>query len=382
MVGMWSRLLLACAAVAALGEDLPRGQIVDGVKCEADSSQTYSLYVPSHYSPDRQWNLLLAFDPRGRGRAPVEQYQAAAEKYGYIVAGSNNSRNGPPQVSLAAAEAMGSDVVKRFSINLKRVYTAGLSGGARIAMKVVIDSNEMAGVIASSAGFPPGHRGSDLPFVVFGTAGTEDFNYLEMRQLDHELNSPHRVVVFEGGHTWLPSELAVEAVEWLEIQAMKSGRSPRDEALLQRIFDARVLEALAKKTEFASWESLNGLVSDFQGLKDVTKYAQQARALQSKKSVLDELNKQHNDEQFEAQVGAEISELQAGLGDGPAARKASLSQLKDRLAKLSQQAQAASDSPDRRMARRLMGGIFIDSRAVDDEEYQKFVDGLRPPGRN
>jgi hypothetical protein len=34
------------------------------------------------------------------------------------------------------------------------------------------------------------------------------------------------------------------------------------------------------------------------------------------------------------------------------------------------------------MARRLMGGIILDSRAVDDQEYQKFVDGLRPPARN
>ncbi|HYL35630.1 MAG TPA: hypothetical protein VEV17_06945 [Bryobacteraceae bacterium] len=363
-------------------QDVPRGQIVDAVKCAQDTSQTYALYLPSHYSPDRKWKLILAFDPRGRGRAPLEQYRAAAEKYGYIVAGSNNSRNGPPDASLAAAAAMGSDVFKRFSIDPKRVYTAGLSGGARVAMKVALDSNEFAGVIASSAGFPPGHRRSDLPFVVFGTAGTEDFNYLEMRQLDHELNSPHRIVVFEGGHTWLPSEVAVQAVEWLEIQAMKSGRAGPDEALLQRLFDARVMEALAKKTDFASWESLNALVSDFQGLKDVTKYAAQVQALQQKKTVLDALNKQHEDEQFEVQLEAELAELQQGLEDGPAAHEVSFSQLKVRLTKLSQQANAATDSADRRMARRLLGGIILDSRSVDDQEYQNFVDGLRPPARN
>lgn len=375
-------VLLLAVAASAFGQEIPRGQIVDSVKCVADGSQTYALYVPSHYSAEKQWNLILAFDPRGRGRVPVEQYQAAAEKYGYIVAGSNNSRNGPPQVSLTAAQAMGSDVVKRFSINPKRVYTAGLSGGARIAMKVAIDSNEMTGVIASSAGFPPGGRASNLPFVVFGTAGTEDFNYLEMRQLDHELNSPHRVVVFQGGHTWLPSELAVEAVEWLEIQAMKSGRSPRDEALLQKIFVARSAQASAEKNDMRAWEATNAMVSDFQGLKDVSKFTEQAQALQRKKTVLDALNKEHEDEQFEAQLSSEITELQEGLEDGPAARAASFSQLKDRLTKLSQQANASEDTPDRRMARRLMGGIFIDSRAVDDQEYQKFVDGLRPPGRN
>ena len=376
------RFLPALIAVTALAQEIPRGEIVDSVKCAADQSQSYSLYLPSHYSKDREWSLILAFDPRGRGRAPVEQYRAAAEQYGYVVAGSNNSRNGPPQVSLDAARAMWSDVVNRFSINPKRMYAAGFSGGARIAMKVAIDSDQLAGVFASSAGFPPGHRRSELKFVVFGTMGTEDFNYLEMRQFDQELSSPHRVVVFQGSHEWLPKDLAVDAVEWMEVQAMKAGRSPRDEKLIEKIFVKRAAKASAQKDELATWDALNALVADFRDLKDVSKFAEHAQALERKKSVIDSLNKSHEDEAFEVQISREFSELQEGLLDGPSARAASLSQLKDRLTRLSQQANDPADSPDRRMARRLMSGIFIDSRGVPDQEYQKFVDGLRPPTRN
>ena len=53
----------------------------------------------------------------------VEKYQAAAEQYGYIVAASNNSRNGPYAVSMAAAQAMMTDVSRRFSIDPRRVYS-------------------------------------------------------------------------------------------------------------------------------------------------------------------------------------------------------------------------------------------------------------------
>ena len=311
--------LLALIPIAACAEDFPLGRIIDPVQCAADQSQTYALYLPSRYSPARQWNLILAFDPRAQGRKGVEQLQAAAEKYGYIVAGSNNSRNGPPQISLTAAQARWSDVGKRFSINSRRTYTAGLSGGARIAMKVALDSARIAGVIASSAGFPPGSRRSDLPFVVFGTAGTEDFNYLEMRQLDQELSSPHRVVIFEGGHQWLPSALAIQAVEWLEFQAAHPGtieeRKPAP--------DRRELER-------------------------------------------------------EAQIVGELSELQQGLTDDPNARADNLKELKSRLQGWSRLAKAPADSPERRMARRIMGGVFIDSRSIDDQEYQNFVDTLRP----
>ena len=370
-------LLASIAMTAAIAQEVPRGEIVDNVKCAANAAQTYAIYLPKNYSAEREWNLILAFDPRGRGRAPVEQFKDAAEKYGYIVAGSNNARNGPPDISLDAAAAMGSDVVQRFKINLKRVYTAGLSGGARIAMKVAMDSNEMAGVIASSAGFPPGERSSNLSFAVFGTAGLDDFNYLEMRQLDQTLNSPHRVVVFDGGHTWLPPELGVEALEWMNVQAMKTGRQAPDEKFIDRVFAARSAAALGQKTELEKWEAAGAMVRDFDGLRDVSRFAAQVEALQAKKSVLDALNQEHADEHFEAQLESELRDLQDGLEDGGSARAASLSQLKDRLTKLSQQAAGSGDRPETRMARRLLGGIFIDSRAVPDQEYQKLVDSLR-----
>src|SRR5208337_3610840 len=117
----WRCLLLSGVVLLARAQDLPRGQVIDEVKCTADPSESYALYLPSNYSQDRAWSVIFAFDPRGRGRAPVVQYQAAAEKYGYIVAGSNNSRNGPWNVSLAAAQAMSADVGARFSIDPKRM---------------------------------------------------------------------------------------------------------------------------------------------------------------------------------------------------------------------------------------------------------------------
>ncbi len=242
MLTMLRSFFLSSLALASTGfaQDLPKGQIIDEVKCKADASQTYALYLPSGYSPDKKWNVILAFDPRGRGKVPVVQFQAAAEKFGYIVAGSYNSRNGPMQVSQTAAKAMIADLQARFSIDPRRMYAAGQSGGARFAMDLALSSKIFAGVIASSAGFarPMGNEVT-LPFVVFGTAGTEDFNYLEMRRLDRQLISPHQVRIFAGDHTWLPSDLAVEAVEWLEIQAMKSGLRPRDEAMIDRVFAMR-----------------------------------------------------------------------------------------------------------------------------------------------
>ena len=145
--------LFALAALLMPAQQVPLGQIIDDVVCAKDASQHYALYLPPNYTPDRQWPLILAFDPGGRGKCPLEHYLAAAEKYGYIVAGSNVSRNGSWSVSMGAAQAMGADVTARFSIDEKRIYTAGMSGGARVAMGLAMGSPKViAGVIASSAG--------------------------------------------------------------------------------------------------------------------------------------------------------------------------------------------------------------------------------------
>ena len=76
MVLVW--LAAAATASAVLAADLPSGQIIGRVACAADSSQSYALYVPSGYTPSRVWPVIFAFDPGGRGRTPVERYQAAA----------------------------------------------------------------------------------------------------------------------------------------------------------------------------------------------------------------------------------------------------------------------------------------------------------------
>src|ERR1035438_578156 len=102
-------LLTAALIVTLHAEDFAPGRIIDDVKCAADPSQSYALYLPSNYSPGQSWPVIFAFSPVARGRVPLERLQEAAEKYGYILAGSNNSRNGDSQSSTAAIRTMRSE---------------------------------------------------------------------------------------------------------------------------------------------------------------------------------------------------------------------------------------------------------------------------------
>ena len=368
-------LSVTCAQGAA---EIPVGQIVD-VTCAADDSQSYAVYVPSNYKPDHEWKLILAFDAGARGRQGVERFQAAAEKYGYIVAGSNNSRNGSWDVSMTAADTMATDVLKRFKIDWHHMYTTGQSGGARVAMKVAMESGNIAGVIASSAGFPdPSEPESMLNFPVYGTAGTEDFNYLEMRSFDNLLTSPHHVEIFEGTHTWLSSELAMRAIEWMELEAMKADISPRNPAFVKTILDKRLAEAKALPNEFARYRALNAIVIDFGKLADVSAIEAQANELKKHKDIEEAAKADGKILQTEENTTRDLYDAVRNYVDSPTG---GIKDLRNRVIKLFEQAQASGDSDQRRLARRVLAGLRAGSRGIDDKDYQKLIAEIQPAPR-
>jgi poly(3-hydroxybutyrate) depolymerase len=312
-------------AESARAQQLQAGTIIDRVTCISDSSHSYALYVPSHYTPSHTWPVIFAFDPGARGRTPVERYQAAAERYGYIVAGSNNSRNGSTDFPKILA-MMVDDVAARLAVDPRRVYLAGMSGGARTALGVALASKDIAGVVASSAGYPDSRVRTTLPFPLFATAGTEDFNHLEMRKLDRALTSPHRLVIFTGGHVWLSSDLAMQAVEWLELQAMKRGLEPQDNDEIDRLLAARIASARAGGRDVETFRALQAIADDFQGLRDVTEIARRAAELGRDRAVRAALGTERDEDSREDAILREIGALASRLSSDD--RRAVLNQLR------------------------------------------------------
>lgn len=211
---------------------LPRGEIVETVAAKAagsDPAQTYALYLPSGYRPDRRWPILYVMDARGRARLPLERFRAAAESLGWVVASSyRSSSDGDTEPNFAAMRAMWADTHARLSLDDRRAYAAGFSGTVRAACALAMMApGTLDGVIGVGAGFPAGHPPTrDTPFPFFGMAGDADFNFYEMANLEEALAGaglPHRVEFFPGGHEWMPEPLAFEALAWMDLQAMKTG---------------------------------------------------------------------------------------------------------------------------------------------------------------
>lgn len=363
--------ILASLALPCFAAEAKPGALIDGFKSVADPSQTYALYLPSSYRPDRAWPLLLVFDPRSRGEFAANLFVPAAERFGWIIASSNNtlSDTATIEANRRAVHATLADVVSKYPIDAKRLYAAGFSGGSRIAVDFALNARSApAGVVLVGGGFAIGARPNrDTKFVVFGMAGDTDFNYYEMRQLDRDLaeaNVPRALRIFEGGHQWPPSQTAGEAVEWMEISAMARGLRTVDKVLVEASHAGRMKsarEAASSGRLVDAHLMFDSIARDFDGLIDVSEARAESRRLGELREVRSSIRRQDETDQSDlAWRRKSMNTLQAALSDGNP-RTPALNELLSALdlRKLTAKAREEGRSLEIMSARRRLEMLFV-----------------------
>lgn len=291
--------ILSAQVPAAAQVDFKKGEIIPKVVCRDQPAQSYALYLPLEYTPEKQWPVLFAFDPGARGVLPLQHFQAAAEKYQYIVIGSNNSRNGPWKPVFQAMIAIWNDVIARLSIDPNRIYAAGFSGGARAAVyfpKII--NLSIRGIIGCGAGLPEGVKAEDVKSAYYlGIIGDGDFNYLEMKTLDQQFDAsgtPHWMLVFAGSHDWPSSDFCQRALSWMEIVGMTQKVRDVDEDLIADVYNTETqhVEKLADSGQiFQAAQEYEVIAVTFQSLRDIRALKEEAERLKQD-SLFESLRKQ------------------------------------------------------------------------------------------
>ena len=385
----WKHALAALLLTAAGAAQTPaaefdalksRGTVVPSLTCLADSSQSYALYLPSQYSPEKRWPVIYAFDPFAHGKTPVELYKNIAEKYGYIIAGSNNSQNGPAGPAMAAAQAVWQDTHRRLALDKDRVYTTGLSGGARFATSFTLYcyTCAIAGVIAHGAGYPLGTiKPANDHFLYYAAVGDADFNLpelLELRRKKEEQGAGYKVKIYSGQHQWAPPEVFEDAIEWLELKAMQAGTRKPDAEFIRRLFDrtrSEAAEAGKKGDALGQFHALRSLVSDFKGLEntDAAEFEKQLAALKSSKSLKEARKK----EQHEIDQQRALTEITAGdIARLSTADPDEQIQIRRRIAAsmADLRRQAGATGPDSAVSARAFNQLWIQGIEQGQEELR------------
>jgi predicted esterase len=185
---------------------------------------TYAVRLPPQYNTKTKYPVLFCFDPGANGEDAARRFAYAADNLGWIVVGSLDSKNGPWPPIVRAQEAMLKDIPKRFSVDERRFYATGLSGGARAAATIAYRHlDQFKGIITCAMGVPydPEQYKISKNIAVYICIGTKDFNLEAAREEYGKLRLMGAKAYkheFEGGHEWPPPEIISQALDWMAKQ--------------------------------------------------------------------------------------------------------------------------------------------------------------------
>ena len=366
-----STVLPLDTVVRRIDGSLPTGRVLRRLVSRADASQQYAVYLPSSFVRERQWPVLFLLDPRGRALVPMQRFLPAAERLGYVVISSYNTlSDGPIQPNHTAMNAMLDDVQEHLPVDTRRFYLVGFSGTTRFAWQMSMQSpGTIAGIVGTGASVPGGRSwirsniGKNAP-ALFGTIGTLDPNYEEVRELDAELDaigSAHHIERFDGGHQWPPTDLSTRAVEWLELNAMQRALVPRKQAWIDSLYASwvgRAMRADSSGDAPGAARAYKLVVGDFRGLVDVSSAETRLAALRADARVRRSEAAEVAVAERDAQALGALFAFVADLKRAPSPPSADEARKRLDLDRLRRDASRTDDSTTAIASRRALERIF------------------------
>lgn len=275
------------------GSEFSKQKIYPSVVCTQDTSRSYALFIPPQYNNGKPCPVLILFDPHGDGLLPVTLFSEEAARNGFILAGSNNAKNGmTPEQTTAIYHSLFNDLNARLTLEPKAVYLGGFSGGSRVAGAIAITEGNIAGVIGCGAGLPNIKQNPVGKFSYLAIAGNQDFNLTEMQQLDQSLDRAgftHHLLVFEGKHEWPPKELIPDIFTWLKFDAMRQKALPENRTEVNTFIeknDKTASEYASQKNYIKQQEIYSKMMHYLLGLTDVAPLQSEIDRLASEKTVI------------------------------------------------------------------------------------------------
>ena len=312
---------------------LPKGRLTDSLMCRKQNGNSYALYLPSYYSSKHSFPCIFFFDAHARGALPLQLYKDLAEKYGFVLVGSNVSKNGMPwETTREVIKILREDISARINTYPHRIYTSGFSGGSKVASSEAIYTGGIAGVIGCAAGFPQVEQGIRQKFDYFGMVGKYDFNLQEMEMLDKTLEQngfTRQILTYDGKHDWPPAPEMNTALLWIQVNYLKRNADRKNEGLmsdtlirvLKTDYETRIGAAARSGDAVTKYELMTGMTRALEGLTDLMAYKNELTRLTASPTYKNALAQQAALQQAELNLQQETAGKFATLGEEAWAKK-------------------------------------------------------------
>lgn len=246
---------------------------LSGLACQTDPSIHYSVYFPGRFNNSTLFPVLILFDPHADGNLPINLYKELADRYNFILLGSNDSRNGNSAEQTAGilqALSAQARILDKADTNL--IFAGGFSGGARVAAMLALSPAGIKGLVVCGAGLPQGSWTGIPPNVIVGIAGNSDMNLIEITNFkisDPGLASRFQVVRFNGSHAWPPVMQFEQAFIAFSCIAQRDKMTSSNDTLLKFAEDRMKSYIMSSDDPIYKAEAYKRWIMNLGGLADI-----------------------------------------------------------------------------------------------------------------
>lgn len=245
---------------------LSKGTVTDSIPIVGSTNDTYEIYLPTSYSSDKEWPLLMIFDSEGRAKNTLNLFRTAAEEQGYILASPNlNLKTRSADSIVKTATDMMFNLFSAINIDKSQVFAAGMAEGAQVASTIPLFYKDLAGVMAIGNSFVnPKYLNKSHPYTFIGMAGRKDYMLYEIEaylRFYDNIDYPTYVYYFDGQEDeWPAADVVTNAVSGFTLQAMKNGNRPAVQESIKELYQnelAIVNELVGKRKFYDAYEKLD-----------------------------------------------------------------------------------------------------------------------------
>ncbi|MGX1929579.1 alpha/beta hydrolase [Flagellimonas sp. 2504JD4-2] len=221
---------------------LKKGTILQALPVNDSIPDTFSLYLPTNFTTEKQWPLLLIFDMKGKEKQTMSMFLQAAEDEGYVLAAPRLSDSISLSNNMVKTGRTLEKVLDILPIGKSRIYSAGAGSGARFANLVPLFLKEVKGALSIGASIANIELLSPKrPFHFIGLVNKNDYNYSSMRVMKRVLDRfrfPNQLLLYRQAKDWPKTEYLSKALQYFTLTAMRKRAVPADSTYVQKVYKA------------------------------------------------------------------------------------------------------------------------------------------------